>query len=370
MERSSSSFDGNVNLQIMRNILANEITKVQTRDVLNKISEQKDNENNKHQRNINTNTNTNINMNMNSNTCSNINNNSNNKYTNHTQDTTSILDYSFLNKPTQDVNITSLITNVNTGRNNRSKSNTKMNNHIQFSNNTNNNNYNTTNPIISDNTTYNPSSKRPHSKDIYSKQMALKLKTEMKLDEIRKRNHEEEMKHLQQKPIINTKSKQICKKNGKTFLERLNEEQNKKLINQQHKLINNNKPPLPKKQIRSKEEFDKWIEKNEKWNHERKIKIEHLKNAIQILEDDSEDLTFCPTINKNSKCIVEEKGQIPINERIEGIIETKNSYVKRKQQEILPSFTPRINTSYKISEEYYDFMKDDQEEIYNSLRRE
>ena len=45
MERSSSSFDGNVNLQIMRNILANEITKVQTRDVLNKISEQKDNEN-------------------------------------------------------------------------------------------------------------------------------------------------------------------------------------------------------------------------------------------------------------------------------------------------------------------------------------
>ena len=370
MERSSSSFDGNVNLQIMRNILANEITKVQTRDVLNKISEQQDNENNKHQRNINTN----ANMNMNSNTCSNMNNNnnSNNKYTNHTQDTTSILDYSFLNKPTQDINITSLITNVNTGRNNRSKSNTKMNNHIQFSNNTNNNNnYNTTNPIISDNTTYNPSSKRSHSKDIYSKQMALKLKTEMKLDEIRKRNNEEEMKHLQQKPIINNKSKQICKKKGKTFLERLNEEQNKKLINQQHKLINNNnKPPLPKKQIRSKEEFDKWIERNEKWNHERKVKIEHLKNAIQILEDDSEDLTFCPAINKNSKCIVEEKGQIPINERIEGIIETKNSYVKRKQQEILPSFTPRINTSYKISEEYYDFMKDDQEEIYNSLRRE
>ena len=367
MERRGS-FDGNVNLQIMRNILANEITKVQTRDALNKISEQIDNEN-KHQRNINMNTNTNINNNTNTNV--NNNNSNSNKYTNHTQDTTSILDYSFLHKHTQDVNITSLITNVNTGRNNRSKSNTKMSNHIQFSNNNNNNYNSTTNAIISDNTTNN-TSKRSSSKDIYSKQMALKLKTEMKLEELRKRNHEEEMKQLQQKPIINNKSKQLCKTNGKSFLERLNaktEERNQKLTNHQHK-VNDNKPPLPKKQIRSKEEFDKWIEKNEKWNHERKVKIEHLKNAIQILEDDSEDLTFRPVINKNSKCIVEEKGQIPINERIEGIIETKNSYVRRKQQEILPTFTPHINTSYKISEEYYDFMKDDQEEIYNSLRRE
>ena len=356
------SFEGNVNLQIMRSILANEITKVQTRDALSKISEQVDNEN-KHQRNTNTN------MNMNSNASTNV-NNDNNKHTNHTQDTTSILDYSFLNKHTQEGNITALVINVNSGRNSRSKSNTKMSHRIQISNNTNTNYNSTANAIISDNTAYN-TSKRSYSKDIYDKHMAMKLKTEMKLEEIRKRNHEEEMKSLRQKPIINNKSRQLCK-NSKSFLERLNdnnEERTKRLTNRQHK-ANDSKPPLPKKPIRSKEEFDKWIERNEKWNYERKVKIEHLKNAIQLLEDDSEELTFSPVINKNSKCIVEEKGQIPLNERIEGIIETKNSYVRKKQQEILPSFTPRINTSYKISEEYYDFMKDDQEEIYNSLRRE
>ena len=45
----------------------------------------------------------------------------------------------------------------------------------------------------------------------------------------------------------------------------------------------------------------------------------------------------------------------------------REEYAKRKIEENLPTFTPQINKKYKIRDTYYDFMNENQEEIYNSL---
>ena len=116
------------------------------------------------------------------------------------------------------------------------------------------------------------------------------------------------------------------------------------------------------------EDFDEWVQKNERWDYERKVKLQHLKEEIKEFETEADELKFKPEINKKSELIVKSKGK-PLSVRLSYIEETREDFAKRKMEEMLPSFKPKINKNYHIGKNYYDFMNEDQVEIYNSLFR-
>ena len=181
------------------------------------------------------------------------------------------------------------------------------------------------------------------------------------------------MKEIKDKPTINSKSKKLSK-NKPPLIKRISQIEQKtkeKLQKIQNELIEQEKegisPEISTKNKGEFEDFDEWIQKNEKWNNKRIAKIDKLKEEIKEFENDDE-LTFQPEINKNSEKIIKEKGK-PLSMRLSYVKESREEFVKRKLDELLPSFQPKINKNYQIDPNYYEFMNEDQEKLYNSLYR-
>ena len=91
----------------------------------------------------------------------------------------------------------------------------------------------------------------------------------------------------------------------------------------------------------------------------------------QKLKD--ENFNFKPTIDKNSKKIFNKNKKLSKSPVIERLCKKNNSKeLLLKEEEIKKnlSFIPEINKEYKISNQYYNFMEEDQAELYNELKEQ
>ena len=201
--------------------------------------------------------------------------------------------------------------------------------------------------------------------------MALKLRRDLRLEQIRQNKQKEEMKEIKSKPTIDPKSKVISKRTPNLIkrLDKIEEKTKEKLRKIQSEVMEEEmsyySPEMYTNNKIKYNTFEDWISQNEKWNNERREKIARLKEEIKEFEGDN-DLKFKPSINKKSEMIVQSKG-MTLLERLSYVGESREEYAKRKIEENLPTFTPQINKKYKIRDTYYDFMNENQEEIYNSL---
>lgn len=212
--------------------------------------------------------------------------------------------------------------------------------------------------------------------NVYEKEMALKIKKEIKLEQLRQEKIKKELSEMKNKPTINKTSIKMSKNNIPIY-KRLNEinEHYKENINKIREEMNF------EKEMREIEKYDniyknndkyneplnfnKWINKNNEWENQRKMKLELLKDEIEEFEGDDE-LKFKPEINKNSERIVRSKGE-DFSKRIFVSRDNKNSFVQKHLKDNKPTFTPKINKKFKIRNDYYNFMNENQVEIYYQL---
>ena len=217
--------------------------------------------------------------------------------------------------------------------------------------------------------------------DIYTREMALMKKKELKLEEMRKKEMEEENSELTYKPKINKKS-EILSKNKMPIYKRLKQieieknikmekikeniskDEKNKNINLNNDNINNNQ-----KNKFNEEDFKNWLISNENWNAKKINKLNNIKNEVKKEQEFTEEgaFQFKPRINKNSEKLFKSNyilASIPACERLCYGTETKEDFSKRIQNEEKLDFIPEINKNYPISDKYYDFMKQDQFQIY------
>ena len=215
---------------------------------------------------------------------------------------------------------------------------------------------------------------RKPSSDIYTREMEYKNKKELKLEQMRKKEIEEELSELQHKPKINHISKKMIKnktpiykrikqiefeKNNK--IEKIKENINKN--NTEYSFISNNKQKF------NEEDFKKWLISNEKWNVKKNIKLNNIKKEIKDEEDlYNEEFNFHPKINKNSERLFKANyslSSVPVNDRLcYGKGNKEEPCYKNKNEKKL-TFIPKINKYYHIRDKYYEFMDIDQFQIYN-----
>ena len=213
--------------------------------------------------------------------------------------------------------------------------------------------------------------------DIYKREMALMKKREIKLEEIRKKEMEEENSELTYKPKINKISEKLTK-NKIPIYKRLKEieieknikmEKIKENIDKTEKsknmYLNSNNP----KNKFNEEDFNNWLISNENWNMKKINKLNNIKNEVMKEQEFNEEgpFQFKPKINKNSEKLFKsnyELSSIPASERLCYGTESKEEYCKRIQNQEKMNFIPEINKGYPISDKYYDFMKRDQFQIY------
>ena len=210
--------------------------------------------------------------------------------------------------------------------------------------------------------------------NIYERELIYKDIKEKKLEEARKKKLEEEIFELQETPRIDELSK-IITKNNLPIYKRLNDIENKKKLNTDKiKQLIINEKEITENTINDKydknifdiKKFNKWLFSNDSWDLKKNLKIEKIKNNIKEEKLEYEDYKFKPNINKNNEKIFYNKNiycKYPVEERLLLIKETKN--IKDNK---IPSFTPKINKNYKIGNQYYEFMEEDQAEIYNKLK--
>ena len=117
--------------------------------------------------------------------------------------------------------------------------------------------------------------------------------------------------------------------------------------------------------------FNDWYLSNENWYNKKNLKIEKIKNIINQEKAENEDYNFKPTIDKNSEKIFYNRyiyNKYSVLDRLNKAKETKESSIKKiKEEELLP-FKPDINNNYQIRNKYYEFMEEDQAEIYQELK--
>ena len=119
----------------------------------------------------------------------------------------------------------------------------------------------------------------------------------------------------------------------------------------------------------NEKEFNNWLISNDNWNTKKIMKLNNKKNEVMKEQEINDEIKyqFKPKINKNSEKIFKSNydlASIPISERLCYGTENKEDYSKRIQKEQKINFIPEINKDFPISEKYYDFMKQDQFQIY------
>ena len=208
----------------------------------------------------------------------------------------------------------------------------------------------------------------------------LKQKKEKKLEVLRQRQDEDEMAEIRGVPKINEFSKKITKNNIPIY-KRLNEIEKKKKLNREkieniiiseNEITENTINDKCAKNIFDEKNFNKWLLSNETWKLKKNLKLEKIKNIINKDKMEMEKFDFKPKIDKNSEKIFYNTNKLsksPVIERLLKAKDHKDSIIKKiEEEEEMLSFIPDINKDYEIKNEYYDFMDDDQAEIFNELK--
>ena len=214
--------------------------------------------------------------------------------------------------------------------------------------------------------------------DIYNRELLLKDKKEKKLEEMRKKEIEDEMLEVREMPMINELSRKISKNNLPIY-RRNNDMKNRKnmrtdklkeiIITEKEITENTINDRRFAKNNFNKKNFDKWLLSNQSWIMKKNSKIEKIKNSIDEEISEIEDYTFKPNIDKNSEKIFYQNclySKYPVVERL--LLKESASLNKSKYEESLPTFVPEINKNYHIRDNYYEFMGENQAEIFKELK--
>ena len=213
--------------------------------------------------------------------------------------------------------------------------------------------------------------------DIYKREMALMKKREIKLEEIRKKEMEEENSELTYKPKINKNSEKLTKNKMPIYkrLKQIEIEKNIKMEKIRENIVKTEKNKNiylnanNQKNKFNEEDFNNWLISNENWNMKKINKLNNIKNEVMKEQEFNEEgpFQFKPKINKKSEKLFKsnyELSSIPASERLCYGTESREEYSKRINNQEKMNFIPEINKGYPISDKYYDFMKRDQFQIY------
>ena len=117
--------------------------------------------------------------------------------------------------------------------------------------------------------------------------------------------------------------------------------------------------------------FRNWYLSNENWYLKKILKNEKMKNKINQEKIEEESFTFKPVINKNSEKIFYKSyiySKYPVIDRLLKAFETKQESINKIKNKESFNFIPNVNKQYTIRENYYEFMKEDQAELFNELK--
>ena len=216
--------------------------------------------------------------------------------------------------------------------------------------------------------------------DIYNRELLLKDKKEKKLEEMRRQEIADEMLEVRKIPLINELSRKISQNNLPKY-RRHNDMKNRKnmrtdrikeiIITEKEITENTINDRRCDKNNFNKQNFNKWFLSNESWILKKNSKIEKIKNSIDQEISEVEDYTFKPSIDKNSEKIFYQNclySKYPVVERLLLSKESSKSLNKNKYEESLPTFVPEINKNYLIRNNYYEFMGENQAEIFKELK--
>ena len=214
--------------------------------------------------------------------------------------------------------------------------------------------------------------------NLYNRGQLYKANTDLKTANLRRKLKEKEFLEITNTPKINENSKRISKNNLPIY-ERLDEIEIKKQSDLQrlkNLIIKENdidETTINQKCEKNfdKNNFDKWLSKNDKWNKQKNSKMEKIKDMLNQQKLNDENFQFKPTINKNSEKIFnknEKLAKSPVVERLLKKNEKKELFLKKENDKKKFMFIPSINKEYPISDKYYNFMDEDQAELYNELK--
>ena len=222
----------------------------------------------------------------------------------------------------------------------------------------------------------NESTQEDQKSNIYNRGQIFKAKTDLKIEKLRKKLLEKENSELTSRPKINEKSKKLSKNNIPIY-ERLNDIEKKKKSDIQRikniiireNDIDENTINQKNGKIFDKKKFDKWLKRNNNWNKQKKNKMEKIKDKLNKEEFNNESFTFKPKIDDKSERIFNKNkilSKSPVVERL--FNRSKTIIFKKEESKKNRKFIPNINKEYQISREYFNFMEEDQAELYNKLK--
>ena len=191
-----------------------------------------------------------------------------------------------------------------------------------------------------------------------------------KMDKLREYKEKNELVNLRKKPEISENSKKIMENKEQLPIylrvDKIQEDQINHLNNLKKKIQKENNLKNQKSKKRNKTDsnfrFNKWFEMNETWDKIRQAKLNFIKNEVEDIKNYEELLerkeeTFHPKISKNSEQILKEKYSNNFQERIQQYHNNKKYCENKIKKEETPSFKPKINKNYKISDAYFERYK-------------
>jgi len=216
--------------------------------------------------------------------------------------------------------------------------------------------------------------------NLYKRSQIYKANKEIKTENLRRKLKEKENSEIILQPKIDSKSKRIAKYNLPIY-ERLDYIEMKKqsdiqkiknLIIKENEI---NETTINNKCEKNfdKKKFDKWLSSNDKWNKQKNNKVKKIKEMLNQQKLKDENFNFKPTIDKNSKKIFNKNKKLsksPVIDRLCKKYNSKELLIREEEIKKNLSFIPEINKEYKISNQYYNFMEEDQAELYNELKEQ
>ena len=112
-------------------------------------------------------------------------------------------------------------------------------------------------------------------------------------------------------------------------------------------------------------DFERWYNYEKTWQKMRDMKLNIIRSELEenetfMKQNIKNEETFKPQINENSELLVSQKYDGDFYTRLKNFLENKNKKARKLEQKLMPTFKPYVNTNYKISNEYYNYMKFDQ----------
>ena len=178
---------------------------------------------------------------------------------------------------------------------------------------------------------------------------------------LRNKKNEEEMKHIKNKPKMSKLSKKIMEKKKceiKPIHQRVNEIVDKKYLKvdklkQIYRDIENSNSSRYSTQFDEKK-FEEWLNKQMKWELEKKSKIITVKEENERLETSINRCMYHPSIDKNKEILVtkskilnsensSKKSDESVYEKLYNLRDEKYNKLVKRLIESIPDFTPTIN---------------------------